>query len=503
MGELPTEQSHPLTRNLDELSRENLREAFKLLKEVDLSALKKLNEYTESLERLRKEVHETLNDGGRIFLCGCGATGRLSLSIETLWRKLHPESALTDRVVSFMAGGDFALIKSIENFEDHPEYGARQLRDLGFSENDLLISTTEGGETPFVIGATEEATRISRRKPFFLYCNPDDVLIRHVERSRRVIENPGIDKIALFVGPMAISGSTRMQATTVLMFAAGTAVLTFPILSFSYATHVQRLISAVQATDYSVLIPLTEWESAHYGKNGLLVYQTRAYGITLLTDTTERSPTFSLRPFENRLDRDSSPSLCYIQLDGPKNPTEAWEHLLNRKPRALPWPETREIAGQEKLEGFDFGANALRRRKRDFPRQPHAFAQIDRFAQDLKIEFEEETISIPVHGLSLLEEHLLVKMLLNAHSTLTMGRLGRYEGNWMTWVKPTNYKLIDRSIRYLQQLCEKRNYGRLSYEEAAKILFETMPETPPHEAVIQKALKSMTKSHIAHFDTMR
>src|SRR5581483_11789624 len=99
------------------------------------------------------------------------------------WRQVAERPMFQNSVVGFMAGGDLALVHSIENFEDHPEYGARQLMELGFGENDLLISSTEGGETPFVIGATERAAEASRRSPWFLYCNPDSALAE-VERSR-------------------------------------------------------------------------------------------------------------------------------------------------------------------------------------------------------------------------------------------------------------------------------------------------------------------------------
>ena len=68
-----------------------------------------------------------IKSGNNIYFCGCGATGRLSLTIETLWRQVHEHDDLKDRVFSFMAGGDVALIRSIENFEDFPHYGARQL----------------------------------------------------------------------------------------------------------------------------------------------------------------------------------------------------------------------------------------------------------------------------------------------------------------------------------------------------------------------------------------
>ena len=118
-------------------------------------------------------------------------------------------------------------IKSIENFEDFPEYGARQLTDLGFSENDLLISCTEGGETPFVIGATEKALEISKRMPFFLYYNKDADLIKVALRSKKIIDNKRVRKGNLFVGPMALSGSTRLQATTIQMLCVGLALLEF------------------------------------------------------------------------------------------------------------------------------------------------------------------------------------------------------------------------------------------------------------------------------------
>jgi len=50
------------------------------------------------------------------------------------------------------------------------------MKDIGYKPEDLLISSTEGGETPWVIGATNYAAEISSHKPFFLYCNPDEVL---------------------------------------------------------------------------------------------------------------------------------------------------------------------------------------------------------------------------------------------------------------------------------------------------------------------------------------
>ena len=50
---------------------------------------------------------------------------------------------------------------------------------------------------------------------YFVYNNPDEVLCRTVQRSREVLEDPRIEKLNLTTGPMGITGSTRMQATTI------------------------------------------------------------------------------------------------------------------------------------------------------------------------------------------------------------------------------------------------------------------------------------------------
>jgi N-acetylmuramic acid 6-phosphate etherase len=70
-----------------------------------------------------------------------------------------------------------------------------------------------------------------------------------------------------------------------------------------------------------------------------------------------------------------------------------------------------------------------------------------------------------------LMNHLMVKMLLNAHSTLIMGLMGRYEGNVMTWVRPSNNKLIDRAARYVLQLLKQRGKAA-SYDEVVLKIFE-------------------------------
>ena len=299
LGELPTESRHPLTKNLSQVASRDLAEALRILAQVELQSLESaFKGRDDDLRALTSAMSATWSAGGRVFLCGCGATGRLSVSLEALDRKeAQSRGVFEDRVISFIAGGDYALVRSIENFEDHPEYGARQLRDLGFRDGDLLVSTTEGGETPFVIGATLEAAAISRVQPWFLFCNPIDSLMGF-DRCRAVFENTKIHGLSLPTGPMALAGSTRLQASTVLMLAAGAALFA-AARGTDACAYVDEFRRSFLACDFSSLAPLIAREAETYAKGGRCLHTADEHAITVLTDTTERSPTFSIAPFEN------------------------------------------------------------------------------------------------------------------------------------------------------------------------------------------------------------
>lgn len=486
---LPTEKRHPKTTFLSELSKNNLPKAISVLKEIDVEALDILEHQMDRILHLHRAINETISSGRRVFLCGCGATGRLSLTLEVLWRQQAP-AALRDSVVSFMAGGDVALISSVENFEDSPQFGVRQLKDLGFQKGDLLISSTEGGETPFVIGAVEYAAQYSNwRKPFFMYCNPDNALRNRVERSRRVLENKNIEKINLSVGPMAISGSTRMQASTVLLGAIGIALL----FEFPDAGR-QEVVKLVGDSDFLFLKEFIEMESETYDKSGVVYYEaSENLGISVLTDTTERSPTFSLAPFDNSNDPNPLPSLAYLLLSSADSSEGAWSTLLLRQPRALDWKEHCERVSLTRLLSFDFSNGIIERRKKMFPGlSPHIFRIIDE-GDSLLLSFEHLTHRLRWKDTSSLARHILLKLLLNIHSTLVMGRLGRYEGNVMTWVRASNLKLVDRAIRYTSTLLKERGINRFTYTDLAFEIFRQMKKTGPTESIVLSTVKSLER----------
>jgi N-acetylmuramic acid 6-phosphate etherase len=74
-------------------------------------------------------------------------------------------------------------------------------------------------------------------------------------------------------------------------------------------------------------------------------------------------------------------------------------------------------------------------------------------------------------------------MILNTHSTLVMGRLGRYEGNVMTFLRASNNKLIDRAIRYIDLILKTKKIS-LTYSELAHGLFEMIEKTPADHSIV-------------------
>lgn len=495
LGSLVTESPHPLTKELSNLAVNDLPEAISILKELDIHTLGVLSDKKKEIYYLKDTIHDTLESGNNIFFCGCGATGRLSLTIETLWRQVHDKDDLRDRVFSFMAGGDVALIRSIENFEDFPHYGARQLTEAGFREGDLLIGTTEGGETPFVIGAVEKASQISHRKPFFMYCNPDDLLCKVAERSRLVIENQAIEKINLTVGPMAITGSTRMQSSTILLAAAGIGLFYFRDDNVTVENAIDSFAGYWDSADIQFIEKFISLETEYYKKGDYILYETdNNLGITVITDTTERSPTFSLFPFENANEKEQDLSLCYLYMPETNSSEKAWRNLLWREPRTLEWADINGIASRERLLGFDFSGNVLSRRKNRQKSIRHHLFKIDydKYGINFVLGNEMHTVTAPFS--IPLFTHLVLKMILNVHSTLIMGKLGRYEGNVMTFVRASNNKLIDRAIRYIDMLLKNINIT-LRYSDLCHILFEMIEKTPSDKSIVLETVAEIEKRY--------
>src|SRR5512136_2671391 len=96
LGALVTEASHPRSANLSQRARADAADGLSVLFDVDRDVVATYDSWSRSgqPERLRDAAVEALFAGGRIFFTGCGATGRLSIQLNSMWRAFWQQRRL-------------------------------------------------------------------------------------------------------------------------------------------------------------------------------------------------------------------------------------------------------------------------------------------------------------------------------------------------------------------------------------------------------------------------
>ena len=515
LGFLPTEQSSPLTKNLDKEFARGSVYGVENLQRVDRNVLEMAKKIFASAEfaKLVDEGEKVIRSGGKVVFSGCGATGRLSILLECMYRDCcanTPELApYSNSVFSIMTSGDYALVRSVEFFEDYQSFGRQQVKELDMQPGDMLVAITEGGETSSVLGTVFEA--LDRQcKAFLMFNNPAELLAEHLERSRRAICDERVCVLDLYCGPMALAGSTRMQATTSEQLIAGAALESMVLRLLGktlpdYAQKFEDLLDDLEsAAARQGIASYIDFEADCYRRRGLLTYLADDYLLDIFTDTTERSPTFMLPPFR-KCDDTVSPRPWTFVKNPLRSTDEVWSHGMNRSLRCLEWsaelymamgapekvlsnPPLIQAAELKKfLVGFEEPADrisgngdaavlvtlstgrtnealkkALQEINAEFAYRKHLSIGCDcgEFAVPCRLEHS------PLEIMS----HMAVKLVLNTASTGIMAVLGRVTGNWMSYVDVSNKKLIDRATRLISEI------GNMDYEQACIMLFEAIEE---------------------------
>ncbi|MBO4709944.1 MAG: hypothetical protein J5727_09235 [Kiritimatiellae bacterium] len=517
LGFLPTEQSNPITATLEEDFKRSTLAGVQCLQRGDRQMPITMRHVFASFEfaKLVDSMVATLTAPvprspfpvPRIIFSGCGATGRLSILLESMWRDFFyrraaeltdEERALADRSASIMTGGDFALIRSVEFFEDFAEGGRRQAAALNVGEGDTFVAITEGGETSSVLGSLKYAAEHGARC-FLVFNNPADLLCKHLDRCREAIDNPRVTVIDLYCGSMSVAGSTRMQATSseqVLCSCALEAALCRVLPRFAnetasdYTLAFETLLAGLESPEGRAgLVKAIEFEKGVYEVGGRITYLADKCMLDLFTDNTERAPTFMIPPIRSSREKGLAQSWAFV-----KNPLhsteECWSEMMRRHPRCLDFTadDARSLGmpqafidnppavkysdlvtymignepAPERIDGFSRAAAVVLR-------VPGETADFVEAADRLAAAWPEKTefrFDFPITDSPLeIWKHLAVKLAFNCLSTGTMTAMGRVAGNWMSWVSMSNKKLIDRNIRLVAEL------GRVGYETAAETVF--------------------------------
>jgi len=545
LGVIPTEQSNPRTRNLSATIMKDTVEGVKtiLSADTDIPTVTAAAFKTPEFKRFVEDIKRVIDERKTILFSSVGASGRMAIQLDSTWRYFWTSLAqklpakrdifmdICNVSDSLTTGGDRALVRSVENYEDYMTFGREQVIEAGVGPGDVVVALAECGLSASINGSALQADDLGCAT-YYIYCNPKEILSKYLDRARVVFERENIIHMSFFVGNMAVSGSTRMQVTTVELLAVGAAIevacwrwlrenLTVDELSVlgqgaleldEYPAAFQNVVDQLSSgAALAGLAKAVEYETATYKANGLVTYTTHEYLIDILTDTTERQPTFTLPPFRKFADRVSSVSWAYIK--DPLYPSSvAWQHVFRRPIKGLEWSKEdyirmgaakpivdnpplvsgseveQYVIGNEedssrysrkpaRLIGIDINGSATPELMKWYNHTIKDFdgGVIIRMGDIPNTKLSENEIHIPLQlprTMTELMTHVMVKLSFNIMSTATMAKMGRVWSNWMIQVFPTNKKLIDRSTRIIAAL------ANIPYNQANEEFFKTMYERP-------------------------
>jgi N-acetylmuramic acid 6-phosphate etherase len=194
---LPTEQTHPDSRNLDQLPMVRLLE---IMNAADAQVAAAVAQEIPRIAAAAEAIAAALEQGGSLIYIGAGTSGRLGVLDAA---ECPPTFGVPPELVrGVIAGGQNALSHSLEGVEDDRAAGARDLQAAGFGAGDALVGISASGRTPYVLGAVGRARELGAVTGG-ISCVRDSELSRAVQYPIEPVP-----------GPEILTGSTRLRAGT-------------------------------------------------------------------------------------------------------------------------------------------------------------------------------------------------------------------------------------------------------------------------------------------------
>jgi N-acetylmuramic acid 6-phosphate etherase len=152
------------------------------------------------LARAVEAAADRLRRGGRLVYAGAGASGRLAVQDGV---ELHPTFGWPrERLCYVIAGGERALVKSIEGAEDDADAAVAAVDGLAISATDVVVALAASGRTTFTC-AVQQRARAAGALTIGVANNANTPLLDEAEIP-----------VLLATGPEFLAGSTRMTAGT-------------------------------------------------------------------------------------------------------------------------------------------------------------------------------------------------------------------------------------------------------------------------------------------------
>ena len=192
-----TESVNQNTKGISDASTE---QALYMINDEDATVALAVRKVIPTIAKMVDAGVETLKNGGRIFYCGCGTSGRIAVADAAECPPTYGVSR--DTVNAVIAGGVNAMINALEGCEDSRERGLEAFENAGVTNKDMVIGVSAAGRPPFVLAFMEKAKELG-----CVVC----AVVNNVDTEMSKIADIAIETLT---GAEAIKGSTRLKAGT-------------------------------------------------------------------------------------------------------------------------------------------------------------------------------------------------------------------------------------------------------------------------------------------------
>ena len=194
---MTTETRNPNTMNLDTMS---VQEILTVMNREDDKVPVAIRQVLPEIARCVEFATEAIQSGGRIIYMGAGTSGRLGV-LDAV--ECPPTFGVAPgTVIGLVAGGATAFDRPIEDAEDNPEEGRKDLAACALKPKDLVIGIAASGRTPYVLGGLALAKETGCHT-VAIVCNAHSPMAAAAELA-----------VEVFPGPECVTGSTRLKAGT-------------------------------------------------------------------------------------------------------------------------------------------------------------------------------------------------------------------------------------------------------------------------------------------------
>lgn len=184
----------------DKLEQMSVEQLSLIINEEDQTVANAVKKILPQINSFIDATLPKMQQGGRLIYIGAGTSGRIGILDAS---ECPPTFGVSpERVIGLIAGGDDAIRTAVEDAEDDPNQGWKDLEKNHISSLDTVVGIAASGTTPFVLGSLQ-ACKSKGITTASISCNPGSPIAEQADFPMVPV-----------VGPEVITGSSRMKAGT-------------------------------------------------------------------------------------------------------------------------------------------------------------------------------------------------------------------------------------------------------------------------------------------------